>query len=299
VSGVTSSAPLDALESAFRRRAVAVKTLGVDRWRVTLENGRPFEVDAWLEWGWLVAATDVREAPPARYWEIVQLNAQAAPLVRFAISGPLRATHLRAELPLTGEDGDELSGTRHLPALLSGFESGMGLLDGCDPPPRPPTAAPENERGTDLLALCHEAGWEAETRPGDRLVVSLTTEGAAEVLVARRQPDGLRLSVDLGGCSPASAAGRMAMGGLLLSATGHVRMARAVIRKLEGTERACLEVVFDSEPTPEEMHHALRALEIATGLAAQELKVLRDEGVAQGYVLGRRWCGSGEMPNRR
>jgi hypothetical protein len=281
------------IAEAFCRRAAEIEPLGNDRWRLTLENGKPFAVDVWLDAGWLVAAVDVQEVPPGRYWEIVRLNGRAEPLVRFALSPPHGTTRLRAELPLSRDwDDEDAASARHVPALCSGFEAAMGLLDGAEPPDVAEGAAEpaEADVAADLVALCREAGWQAEARSGGRLAVELKAEGVAEALVAPRAESGVRVSVDLGRCESLSTMGRMATAGLLLTATGHVRMARAAVGKVEGVDRARLEVVFGAQPKPDELDHALRALEIASDLAALELKVLQDERLAQRYVLGQRWC---------
>ena len=122
---------MELIAAALHKRASAVERLGADRWKLTLQNGKPFTVEVWHDAGWLVATADVVDLTPAHYWDLLHLNGQAEALVRFALSPSRGTAGVRLEIPLADDHDEEAAASaRHVAALCAGFEKAMGLLDG-------------------------------------------------------------------------------------------------------------------------------------------------------------------------
>jgi len=140
-----------------------------------------------------------------------------------------------------------------------------------------------------LKQICSEAGWPFVERSSGKLAIELeVAHGFYQALVVPTGR-GVRIGCDLATCDAAPLVCRQAIGGLLLAASGAVRLLRATIAPGEVPPVARLEVVFAGAPCPLELASALESLSVACSHCGEETNMLQDHAVAQRYLELRGW----------
>jgi hypothetical protein len=121
------------------------------------------------------------------------------------------------------------------------------------------------------------------------LLIDLDVPGRwHRVRVDTRGDRDVRLAVEIGGGGAVSPLTQQALGVLLLSANGAVRLARAAV-KADSKQAATFEVAFGALPSASELDLALSALSVACRLFGREAKALEDENVARRYLELQGW----------
>ena len=225
--------------------------------------------DAWLVMSAPVPAATARAAMLA--W-----NAGLSGRAKFAISEN-GEPHLRAEIPLD-EDAEPL-----IREAWSGLGMALALLRGGEN--RPPAGESEPAVSQDeIQRVCAEVGWPATLRsdgscsvelecPGDFVQASLAPCGA-----------GLRASVPLTNLPESATESASAIGLLLLTTGGVVRLARPVMEASAGKALLRLEVAFSANPSAAHLAHAFAGLSVAHQLCAEEARALHDPNLAGEFL---------------
>lgn len=287
------------IAAAIGRCASSAKQVGAGRWQFALTNGATLHAEASMEQDWLLldAAMPKPPAGPAAddapgAWDLLLRNAALAGGAKFVFLPRRRAAHVRAEIPL------DVRATiaRRLRRACRGCKAALGEYRGHTAhkgPSRRRASAkrpgPKDKDGA-LAELCTAAGWDFAERAPGVLTVELDVPGDAyHALLARRTGRRVAVAVELASCSRPSEATRLALGLMLLTASGMVRMARAAAEAVEGRTATRFEAVLHHTPAPGELAHALSALSVACRLCGREARTLQDETVAQRYLSVRGW----------
>jgi len=291
----------EAVASGLAKCASRVEHVATARWRLSFDNGQVLPATARIDDAWLVIDAAVPQRgrktrrSPKRLWDLLRLNAQIASQARFVVRPSDRSVHLRAEMPLDEEGGASaerarLAGEGCKAAFKRFVGNGRCHTALADDASR---AAEAGGAGCDLVALCGDTGWDCAERASGSVSVGLDVpSGAYRALVAARQEDVVSLSVDVADCESMKARSRNALGLMLLTASGIVRMVRAAAGASGDRQMARLEVIAGPAPTATELVHALSALSVACRLCGAEARALQgDEEVARRY-LSSRGCSS-------
>lgn len=224
-----------------------------------------------------------------RVWELLQWNANCTGGSKFTLLPDEQSINLRAEIPLDEEGG--LTGRIH--QACAGFKTALERLHGgktkdyqADPHPVIFAADPVQDTGCDLLHLCHETEWPFTERSAGIFVVNLDVpDGFYQATIEKRMGQ-IHVWVELVACESLPQPCQQALGVLLLTTSGIVRMARATAGERDGHQMVTrFEVVFASSPCVAELTHALSALLVACRLCGREAKVLQqDTVVAREYL---------------
>jgi len=184
------------------------------------------------------------------------------------------------------------------------MEAAAGRLAGQGPalgdgPPQVSPVLPENAAASgalDLSALCREAGWPFTERDGGRLAVELETAPSAgfhQALVQALPGEaGVGISVDLQVMPDLSSVSREALGLFLLTATGALRMPRAIARLAGEHATVGFEVRLGRAADAFAVGLALGACSVACDMCGPEVKVLQNERLARAYLAIRLSSGS-------
>lgn len=275
-----------AIDGVLAALSPAVQRVDGYRWRFPLSGRHGAFVTARLEGEWLVLESDV-EADVAAPWEILRRHG--------AVSGPAKLCMPRgtlltliAEIPL---DAD-VDLARRVREACSGFVAlGGPGWDHAEVGPRevPDTSGEGGPHSApvDLPGLLTEAGWPFVGRRSGRFAVDLDVVRGSQPAIAGRRSDGsIAVSIEMVRAETLSDESRHALGALLLTTAGLVRMVRATA-KTNGLSIAGLEVCFDTPPTARELGHALSALSVAHRQVGREGPALQHETIARGYLAAR------------
>ena len=241
--------------------------------------------------GWLGLETDFHQSAnaaakgPAFFWDLLVWNATLPGLVKFVITtdGSVR---LRADLPLH----EAIDIAARIREVCAGF-----VFAGADGPTDPAAPSATDSPGTadvepiNLKQICAEAGWPFVERASGKLAVELEVANGFYQALLLPTGRGVQIGCDLATCDAAPLLCRQAIGGLLLAASGAVRLARAAIAPGEVPPVARLEIVFAGAPSPLEMASALESLSVACSHCGEEINMLQDHAVAQRYLELRGW----------
>ena len=147
-------------------------------------------------------------------------------------------------------------------------------------------SAPVTEKTCDLPSLCREAEWPFTERPDGRVAVVLDTpRDTAFAMLTQCPGKGVRIAVELMSAEVLAEPCQQALGLMLLTIGGVVRMTRAVAEQNADRAIVRFEVNFGSPPTATELTHALSALSVAVRLCRREMEVLQqDERIAKEYL---------------
>jgi hypothetical protein len=284
----------ESVGAAFSEVAQGLALVGEGTWRLTLRNGAPHAVTATAGEDWLVleAGADPDGTYPGLFWDAATRNGSLGGLVKFVLAGDGRL-RLRAEVPLP----EGVVVAARIREVCGGFES--ACMSGAAPARAdgPPIQA---VGALDLKALCSEAGWPFVVRGDGRLAVELEVPGSyAQALLAPWQR-GVGVSCEIAAFDSLEEVCRPAVGGLLLAASGLVRLGRAAVRPDGAVAVAQFEVRFESAPAPLEISSALECLSVACSLCGEEAKTLQLPAVAERYLALRGWgADAAARPNER
>lgn len=297
-TGRSGSLRRQRLLAALARRVEAVEARPSGDWRIALRNGRPFGATVRLDDGWVEIEAELGAAPAARFARLLELNHTLPPGVKLVLSAQTRRVVVRAEAPLEvvceaqhalepqiAQACDRVEAAVNL-ACCAAREGGTGPAEGAG-------IAPASWGVTEAVALCAEAGWECAERTPGRWVVSLGAGGEATLSSAG---DAVRAQVDLGRWEGGGdEVVERAAAGLLLAASGVVRLARAAVTGGRENPRATLEVLVEPAASPSDLGHALSALDLAARTVAAEWRLVHDARVARHYAAV---CGWDQDPGR-
>lgn len=266
--------------------ARSVERAGRFDWSFVLSNGHDLGARARIEEDWLLVDAPL-PADLRKYnaWRLLQLNARLSGLSKFALLPEKRTASICAEIPL----GEEIDVSARIRETCDGFKAALSDLynEGSDERRENSLAAQSDEAAQasfNLQQLCEEAGWNFKERDGGKLAIDLDVRGEFyQALAKERKGGGLLLSVELARPHIASEEHRRAMAGLLLKASGIVRMARPAVEETREQAVARFETSFAHAPCAAELNEALSALSIACALCGPEARAIQDEFVANNY----------------
>jgi hypothetical protein len=259
-----------------------------EAWRALLSDDGPHKVSARVQDGWLlVRAPAPRRASRRAAWDLLRLNARVGRGARLALAPHDRLLVVLADLPL--EDEVDLA------ALVADASDGLrALMRAADadtveyPTPEPPAVESAGEAvPIPLSTLLQGSPWSFVERSPRRLAVDLDVAGRFSQAVVEASCDRCRASVGLQTGPVSSARAREALGLLLLTLTGTLKMVRASVNGSGEAETPALEVSLPGHLTPVELHHALAALSIACAEVGAEARVLNSEEIAEAYLAAR------------
>ena len=275
-----------------------VESRGAGRWRLAAGNGAALATTATVEDGWLRLDAGLRARPlpsrrgRARLWELLEANATLPGGVRLVLTGSRRLL-ARAEAPTAeGVDLDVW-----VAGALAGLVRAAERWRGQGPPPcKDGEGGPGSgtgDEGPDLSdevrRLCEEAGWSVIARPSGTLAVPLEVPGESCTADVERGPGRFTVTAELARTSTLSAASRDAWAGLLLTACGVVRLARASAGSRDGHVAAWVEATWPGLPSAAELAHGLAACSVACQLCGREVTALKEEAIATQYLRVRGW----------
>jgi len=289
-----------------KRTAAAIEALFPEAeaagsaWRLQLAPGPDaLVITARIEGPWLLLDAPLEPALDSlsharSLWTLLEADTQPPGGVKLALLGEESGLRARAELPL--DVGGDL--TARLAAVGRGYGAAAALvcgdvapvLDGALGSGPAPVADPveplEATAVGELSRLCEDAGWVFTSRSSERLMVDLEVgDRFSQAKLERRTEGGLALVSDIEGCSPATDGCGRAMAIFLLRANGWLRMIRAAAEISGNGLQPRFEMIFELDPSPEELSEALSALSVAVRLGAAELRVLaRSPEVAESYL---------------
>lgn len=309
MTGPANAARGRATATLVERVAASAAAKGPGRWRVSLGNGAPVKATLRLDEDWLCGEAAVRSRRARRtcggadrLWRLLRTEGRLTGGAKYvwlpsADGGRVRA---RAEVPLlVGTDGtlerrliDACAGLR---AAVKPYRRKRGTGRAADPPDLFNGEADEeaHEVAADLPTLCSEAGWPFVERTGGRLAVELETGRGFYQAMVEAVDGTVRWGVELASLESPAPVCRRALGVLLLTANGLVRLARAAGRDDSGRVGVGFEVVLGRPVSAGEFGHALSALSVATQLCGREVQILRDSDLASTYLSVRGWSPDG------
>lgn len=235
----------------------------------TQRAGRaPAEAVTTTSSGWHIMRS-LRTGPQPGWRQMLAANAALPPRLKYARSPADGSIVLRAEC---------------LASELSLADSCLDYLRGNGSSPAHESAAGADQAGKDeLVHLCEAAGWKAELRPNQTVVVPLST---GRHIRLESSGSAMRAVVELGEMARDESVVSRARELLLLTLSHEVRMVRPLLRgRAAGTHTlAEIEAGFSRKPEADELHHALSALAVAAEACADVFDALGDEDLASRYL---------------
>ncbi len=279
-----------AVQSGLAKWDAGVSQTSASGWDITLRNGavqplRALVTDEWLMLEAPLAAAD----DPGLAWRMLEWNAGLGDVAKFVLNPDGRKVFLRSEIPWCGGDGvsapldEALAGIRHGLALVHGETRG-GL--------RPVLKESDvgEETAMRLERVAKETGWPFVVRGPGKVAFDLETSGTyQQALLETGSGGAVRLATELLLRDSLHEESREALGVLLLTACGAVRMARAAVDRSEELTAVRFEVCFPVLPDTDDLTRALAALSVACRLCAREAAALDDVRVARSYLAVRRF----------
>lgn len=260
----------------------SLRSTGRGTWDFALMNGRPHHVWAHIEDEWLVMRSGAMTWPSTQdgQWSLLELNGRLSGPAKVALLPGQAGERLRAEISLA----DEVDVAARVFETCEGFNTILRACHGR----REKGGRAASEAGhaaPDLAGLCAEAGWPFAQRGEGKVAVELETgRGFFQAVLEGSSSGGVRARVELLPCSSLDNDPRRALAQLLLTASGVVRMARAVLISASPEPSAGFEVSFGSSPRPTELADALSALSVACAMCGREAGAIQDQTVASRYL---------------
>jgi hypothetical protein len=279
---------------SLHKCASLVEEVGPGAWDFVLNNGSMLLVTARADEQWLHLDAPVadersgtRQRQDAKYdaWQLLKLNCGLGGLSKVALMPGQSTPRVRAEIPLD----EEVDLARRLREACAGLKTAAGKLHGEKTREqiavRPASGATDEESSAVLKRLCEESGWKFTERSGPTLAVDLETRsGFYQAQVAEQFGGAISLTAELTAAAAPSEQSKQAIAGMLLRASGLVKLSRATIKETEAGATASFEVLFQTPPCAAEFGHGLSALAVACGLCGHAGEAMWDEVVARHYL---------------
>jgi len=254
-------------------------------WRLALPGAGARHAEGVLRDGFFMLRTPAH-GPVSKggAWDLLVRNATLRGLTKIVYPPTTEHPWILAELPLVGDDQEEIAVT--VSTFMAAFaEEGDG---GRVPAARASLPSGRAGGGAEREALrlrCEESGWPVAEHGPDCLTVDLGRDGGGCRALAAVLPDGTcRLCADLPWWEERRDAVRQAIGLLLLRAGGHVRVVRPCVAGENGGGGPRFEVCLHRVPPASLVDAALAALAVACRLYAAEVKALADADIAHLYL---------------
>jgi hypothetical protein len=262
----------------------------LEAWQALSSEAYPAPATARVEDGWLlvrVAAPPAAERRPA--WDLLRLNATAGRSARLALDPHDRCVVVLADVPLdddvdlAGRFADASGGMRALMHVVGGdFDGAACSSEGASGVEPADDIAPGA-----LSAVLQGSAWSFVERSSHRLAVDLDIPGRFSQAVVEARGGRCLASVRLQSSVALSARSREALGLMLLTLTGTLKMVKASVDGSNGAEVPALAIDLPGLLTPAELHHALAALSVACHEIGAETRVLNSEEIAEAYLAAR------------
>ena len=283
MSTIQPAARDEMVSRALSSAASQLVPAGSSRWQFTAPDGSPLLISARTDGDWLVLEADHLDPAQASepFRDALARNGSLAGLAKIVLDADGRL-RLRAEIPVV-EDADLAARIRE---ACDGFASVLSTDE------RDTTGAalgPEAGDALDLKRLCAEAGWEFTERGGGRLAVALEVPDSFYQAILVAWHGGVRVTCKLAEIEADSEESQLAIAGLLLAASGVLRMVRATMSTDQPQPVAQIEAVFGATPSPSEISRALVSESVGCSLCGRELNTLQTPAVAQRYLALRGW----------
>ncbi len=279
------------VEDSLRQHADAIDQVASGEWRVFLHGSTDLTItahtigEAWLVLTALLPSLHVASLSRAELWTLLEWNGTLPGGVRFAVPPGAPCLSLQAEIAID----HETNLTARVAEICAGFHGAWVKVHGNKEERAKALStgsAPVTEKTCDLPSLCHEAEWPFTERPDGRVTVELDLPRDTVFAMLTRCPgEGVRMAVELMAAEVLAEPCQQALGLMLLTIGGVVRMTRAVAEHNADRSIVRYEVNFTSAPTASEVAHALSALSVAVRLCRREMEVLQhDEKIAKEYL---------------
>jgi hypothetical protein len=269
------------IDDALRSCAEEVEQTQAGRWRVTIGNGFPIDLDARDDDGWLMFSRPAGRASAA-WFRVLCLNSGLDLASRVGLEPLTSSLHLLSEVPA----GDDVNLPARIREACTGLGRALARLGGVERvhDDTTPAAAVMKTQMSEIADLCRESGWRAVERRDGALSVELDVAGACHQAIGRTDDGAVGVSVEIARWERATPAARDALAILLLSACRAHRFVRASASETGEAIAARFEVRFGGRPHATELDEALRAMSVACRLYAREADVLQDESIATDFV---------------
>ncbi len=282
----------DEVHTVLKKISAKIRKNGFSTWRFTPRKKTSLRVTAQVDRGFFLLDAPIDNGRNCHsntshsVWKLLQLNSITPGGIKFAIYGGSRSIRLRSEIPLV-EDKEILS--HRILDACAGFEKALELCSRrADPGKR--AAADREPAGVDLPGLCVEAGWVSSSRSGLEIVRLDVPDAFYEATLGDEDGRGLVASTPLATGSGWPGECRVALGVLLLSVSGHMRMVRASAESTAQSRTAVqFEAVLRASPSGSELDYGLSALSVACRMFGKEVRALLDRNVANSYLETRGW----------
>ena len=319
----------DQIAASLARCAASVKQAGSGHWEFAIANGKPLGVSAHLFEDWLLLDAPMTDRiARGGWWDLLRLNATLQGLSKFVLTpgarSPLscptnfslsttpdcgsprqtevcrtpQSVHLRADLPLPGDEESESDCESELDGVLTNrlLETCAGLKDGyrsfrgeksgdhevlaslVKPEGRPINGVEE------LRLLCGDTGWPFIERSAGKLMVDLDVRSGFYQAAVEQRDAGAEVAVEIVRSEALGETSRQALSLLLLGTGALVRLARPSIEEKENQIAVRFEVRFNTAPTAIELSHAFASLSVACAMSGREARALQDEVIARDYL---------------
>jgi hypothetical protein len=289
----------DQIAISLGRCAASVKQAGSGHWEFSLANGKPLGVSARLFEEWLLLDAPLTDRiGRGGWWDLLRLNATLQGLSKFVLRPAARSVHLRADIPLPGDEdfeGDCESGldsllTTRLLDACAGLKGAFRSFRGEKSSEQPALASSVNVEGQanngveELRRLCGDAGWPFIERSAGKLMIDLDVRSGFYQAAVEHRAEGAHVSVEIARSEALAETSRQALSMLLLGTGALVRLACPSIQETEDQIVARFEVRFTTMPTAVDLTHAFASLSVACAMSGREARAIQDEVIAEDYL---------------